>query len=150
MGVQRRSGGRSHRIKRSPFRNLTLSEQASAEYEQRNANLLILGFRDYKQYLRSAHWKSIRRAQLARQPQCYGCSKKASQVHHGHYSKEILAGETILGLYSICKRCHIWIEITRSGVKRGPTEATQELLRMKKILAVRRANAETKRRAARR
>lgn len=99
-------------------------------YVRRNSILLEMGFKNYSQYLRSPLWKGIRAKKLKHDPNCYGCGKKARQVHHSDYSREVLAGETQFGLWSVCKRCHQWSEFTRDGYKRTPKEATDELKRI--------------------
>lgn len=108
-----------------------------SEYERRNENLLILGFKDYAQYCRSKLWKSIRDSRIANEPRCYGCGRPAVQVHHTRYTKEVLAGESTDGLYSICKRCHWYCEFTKSGKKRSPADATKHLLVIRKAAILR-------------
>jgi hypothetical protein len=103
---------------------------AMREYFRRNEILWDLGFKSYRQYLRSSIWTDIRKKKLQHDPHCYGCGKPARQVHHETYTREILLGETMDGLYSICKRCHLWIEFTKSGDKRSPKDATDELKRI--------------------
>ena len=102
-------------------------------YIQRNELLLELGFISYRQYLRSALWKGIRANKLKRDTKCYGCSKRAQQVHHGSYSLVSLTGKSAKDLWSVCKRCHQWIEFTKDGYKRDPKEATDELKRIHRI-----------------
>lgn len=104
-----------------------------SEYARRNEILHQLGFKSYKHYLRDPLWAEIRARKLKQDPYCYGCSKPAQQVHHEHYSEAVLLGETLGGLYSICKRCHQYIEITRDGYKRTPQQATAILKRIHRI-----------------
>ena len=101
------------------------------EYAERNDTLEDLGFKDYAAYLRSKLWKSIRRDKLGVDPECYGCGREATQVHHGKYTIENLSGLSDEHLYPICGRCHKWIEITKDWVKRSPTAATEELERIR-------------------
>lgn len=100
-------------------------------YAERNAILRELGFRDYREYLRSKLWKSIRERKLAQDPECYGCfrneDKAIMQVHHGAYTAANLRGETLTDLWTVCSRCHKYIEVTKSGHKRNPEDATDEL-----------------------
>lgn len=107
------------------------------EYSNRNTILLELGFKDYKAYLRSDLWKVIRGRKLAKDPNCYGCGRDASnaqmQVHHSQYDRETLLGNYDKYVFSVCSRCHHWIEITRGGYKRNPTDATKELFRIRKL-----------------
>ena len=104
-----------------------------SEYERRNAALLELGFKDYKQYLRSKLWKSIRRTQLALEPLCYGCGRKSNQIHHTVYKIEVLTGKSTEGLVSTCARCHRWCEFTRNGFKRSPEQASLEFEKVRKM-----------------
>lgn len=102
------------------------------EYSERNDLLEDLGFKNYASYLRSALWKSIRRDKLGVDPECYGCGKKRNlQVHHGKYTYDNLAGISSEHLYTVCRRCHKWCEITKDWVKRSPTAATEELERIR-------------------
>lgn len=101
------------------------------EYAERNDLLEDLGFKNYPAYLRSKLWKAIRKDKLDKEPDCFSCAKPANQVHHGKYTLENLTGLTGDDLYSICGRCHKWIEISKSGYKRSPENATKELHRIR-------------------
>ena len=111
------------------------------EYVERNALLVELGYRDYKAYLRSPLWKSIRERKLEKEPNCYGCKRSEisaiMQVHHGKYTRENLTGQSEDHLFSICSRCHHWIEVTKAGYKRTPEAATRELFRVRKLMIAR-------------
>ena len=102
-------------------------------YAERNELLLCLGYRNYRQYLRSDVWKRIRSEQLEKESNCYGCFCPAEAVHHGRYTEENLTGQTGKDLYSICTRCHEKCEVTQSGYKRNPIDATRTLSRMRKM-----------------
>ena len=102
------------------------------EYAERNDLLIDFGFRNYAAYLHSALWKSIRDEKLAKDPECYGCGRTDHlQVHHGRYTIDNLSGISDEYLFSICPRCHKWIEITKDWIKRSPTAATEELERVR-------------------
>lgn len=106
------------------------------EYTQRNELLLILGFKDYRAYLRSPLWKSIRQRKIELDPVCYGCGRcdpAIIQVHHGKYTMDNLTGKTLADMYTVCSRCHRMCEVTRSGFKRTPEYATKELQRIRKV-----------------
>ena len=111
--------------------------QTMDEYADRNLILLELGFPDYKTYLRSSLWRNIRSSKLQQDPGCFACARETGdvvmQVHHGKYTHENLRGESLEHLYSICTGCHKKIEITRSGFKRSPSEATRELHRLRRF-----------------
>ena len=106
-----------------------------SEYARRTEALFELGFTDYKQYCRSKLWKSIRSAQLEKYPMCYGCViRPANQVHHAHYSLEILSGLTSDGLWSLCARCHRGCEFSRQGkFKLSPQQATNQMHTMRNL-----------------
>mgnify|MGYP001607419403 CR=1 FL=1 len=108
-----------------------MSADAAAAYMERNDFLEDLGFKNYLVYLRGTLWKSIRHDKLAKDPECYGCGRGANQVHHGKYTLENLSGLSDEHLFSLCGRCHKWIEITKDWVKRSPTAATEELERVR-------------------
>lgn len=91
-----------------------------AEYKSRNDLLKGLGFKSYKHYLRSAPWAEIRERVLERDGRtCRTCGYKATQVHHGSYSRKALLGKDLSDLYAICNGCHRKIEFTPDGDKRG-------------------------------
>jgi hypothetical protein len=102
-------------------------------YSRRNEIVFEMGFTSYRAYLRSKLWKEIRGKKLQRDKNCWGCDKRAQQVHHGDYHRENLTGQSEKDLYSICKRCHRWIEFDRNGSKRDPQRATEELRRIRRI-----------------
>lgn len=104
-------------------------------YTRRNEIILLLGFSSYRAYLRSPLWKEIRTKKLKRDPQCFGCGRRAQQVHHGDYTMDNLTGASESELYSVCKMCHRWSEFTKNGHKRNPQEATAELRRVRRLYA---------------
>ena len=80
-------------------------------YEQRDRDLLLMGFASYPEYLESDLWKSIRkRTILKAKRRCSGCAGPATQVHHRDYSASTLKGETENSLVAICRDCHSHIE----------------------------------------
>ena len=108
-------------------------------YTERNCILAELGYKDYRAYLRSQLWKDIRARKLAQDQSCYGCGREQFlQVHHSEYSLQNLTGTTLDGLWSVCARCHRWCEVTKSGQKRNPDQATKELFRIRKLYDSRR------------
>jgi hypothetical protein len=102
------------------------------EYAKRNDILFELGFKNYRQYLRTSLWKEIRARKIALDPNCYGCGRPVEQVHHGRYHKENLTGINLKDLYSICRRCHKYCEFTRKGYKRDPIRATEVLVHIRR------------------
>lgn len=66
-----------------------------------------LGFQDYKDYLQSELWSSIRRKVLRKASgKCSMCEGRANQVHHRKYTKKNLSGDSMDGLLASCEECH--------------------------------------------
>lgn len=61
---------------------------------------------DYRAYLRSSHWKTVRRDALRRAGnKCQLCSSRIRlEVHHNSY--EHLWDETEQDVVVLCRRCH--------------------------------------------
>lgn len=79
-----------------------------------------LGFDNYRQYLASDLWKTIRRRVLERDGNlCATCGKEARHVHRRSYEYAALSGDSIDNLVSLCGGCHFSIEL-RSGRKIRP------------------------------
>jgi hypothetical protein len=78
-----------------------------------------IGFDNYYKYLKSKLWKKIRSSQLSYEPRCVACGKRATQVHHRSYNKDILLKWCPnWGLESVCRQCHQVIEHDGFGKKR--------------------------------
>lgn len=119
------------RQRKKPRHRISLGS-GMEEYADRNALLEDFGFKNYQAYLRGGLWKSIRRDKLGVDPECYGCGKKRNlQVHHGKYTYDNLAGISAEHLYTVCRRCHLWCEISKDWIKRSPSQATLELFRIR-------------------
>jgi len=97
-------------------------------YEQRDAVLRAMGFPSYRAYRQSGMWIRIREKQLADQPWCTGCGRKASQVHHLRYDKQTLQGRRPSNLVSVCGHCHFSSEFDSIGTKLSIDEANKRLL----------------------
>ncbi len=99
------------------------------EYAERDAQLARLGYKSYKAYLKSAVWEKIRRDQLNRKPECYGCGRKATQVHHKKYTYATLLGigASFLNLRSVCAFCHFDSEYLLDGRKCALSKANERL-----------------------
>lgn len=88
-------------------------------YNKRLSNLKHLGYESYTQYLRSSKWKNIRKKILVRDSnKCRSCGERASCVHHISYSVDVLNGEDLLPLYSMCNDCHNHIHRTEKKFKK--------------------------------
>lgn len=74
---------------------------------ERKDALQRLGFDDYRQYLNSPLWHSIRLRVYARDKhRCVRCRKPAAHIHHTHYGYEALTGKRIEGMQAVCAGCH--------------------------------------------
>ena len=102
-----------------------LSESDLTTYRLRSLYLLEMGFKCYDAYLRSKLWKKIRKRALKRWPTCYGCGRRATQVHHFSYRKAALKGK-LKWLASVCYACHYTAEHC-GGLKVGLKEANRRL-----------------------
>jgi hypothetical protein len=77
----------------------------------------------YSDYLKTELWRKIREQVLKRDGRkCRSCGARASQVHHGSYDPETLAGARLDKLYAICGRCHAAVSLDIFGFKRPMSE----------------------------
>lgn len=98
-------------------------------YAERDATLLVLGFKSYRDYLDSGIWKSIRNAVLTRSDGiCSVCgSLSANQVHHRDYSETTLMGRNLSSLIPICSVCHHAAERDGKGRKQSLSVANRTI-----------------------
>lgn len=78
-------------------------------YAYRDDNLRAMGFKNYRAYLRSDLWASIRMRALLREPagMCDKCREQAAtQVHHRSYDPATLRGDSLDSLSRVCRKCH--------------------------------------------
>jgi hypothetical protein len=67
-------------------------------------------YRDYPQYLQSAHWRDTRTKIFARDDyKCVLCTKKADEVHHINYRNWYDVLDT--DLISLCEGCHCRVHL---------------------------------------
>lgn len=76
-----------------------------------------LGYQDYRKYLNSSHWKSVKvkllRSKLVQRdsnglPVCEACgANKKLHVHHRTY--KTIGKERIMDLALVCELCHMYI-----------------------------------------
>ena len=100
--------------------------KASVTYIKRTLALKRLGFRNYREYLRSPLWFSIRR-EVLKQRTCCSCRKRRStQVHHSKYDDCTLSGESLVHLHPVCRKCHTYAERDK-GRKTTLEEANERL-----------------------
>ena len=93
-------------------------------YIDRKANLLVLGFKSYKAYLRSALWASIRSHVLV--GLCCLCGSPSQHAHHLGYSLETLRGDDISKIVPLCEKCHYEVEFKSDGLKRTFSEMLED------------------------
>ena len=105
---------------------MTIHVPGSADYEKRTEALARLGFDSYAGYLNSDTWKAVRAAALKASPRCR-CGRHARQVHHEFYSADNLAGRSVVGLRSLCGRCH---DLAHREQQRGTNAAILERARV--------------------
>lgn len=80
-------------------------------YASRAVVLKKLGFDNYKSYLQSPLWSSIReRVFASKGRRCCLCFKPGNQVHHIRYDERTMRGESLKKLRVLCGDCHLGIE----------------------------------------
>lgn len=63
------------------------------------------GFATYAEYLKSPHWKRMRKHFCGKRRFCYACQEADRlQIHHIHYSR--LGAEEPRDIIVLCRRCH--------------------------------------------
>ncbi len=83
-----------------------------------------LGFKTYKQYLRSDLWQNVREKVFRLNGrQCWCCTKKAKVIHHLKYTKRSLTGKSVDNLVPLCRKCHYKIHFKKNGAKRSTNES---------------------------
>jgi hypothetical protein len=69
-----------------------------------------LGFRTYRDYLRSPHWNSVKaRYRASDLPQVCMCGEEKVQLHHTTYER--LGEELLKDLVPLCARCHAMVHV---------------------------------------
>lgn len=99
---------------------------AGGTYTERNANLRVLGFKNYKLYMKSDLWRSIRSKVFATKGRiCELCAQNAVIVHHNWYGVADLLGARLCNLHPLCIKCHDIIEFN-NGKKNKHHETRQK------------------------
>ena len=79
---------------------------------QRDYVLRLYGYANYRDYLQSELWASIR-AKILREAKCFcGCGRQSTQVHHRSYTEANLLGFDLRGLVGLNGGCHHGIEFS--------------------------------------
>jgi len=106
----------------------TVGVEAAIQYAQRNKKLKAMGYADYREYLVSDLWRSIRVRIMARdKATCRMCKAKATEVHHLRYTQRVLEGRSDKHLLALCRSCHEKAEF-RGDEKVAPSEARLRVL----------------------
>lgn len=99
-------------------------------YKDRDVILLALGFPSYTVYLVSTLWVRIRSRRLKYDEYtCILCGSPSFCVHHIDYTEENLSGESLEGLVSLCRSCHVKVEFAKNGSKRSLPRAKKIFLK---------------------
>lgn len=87
-----------------------------------------LGFKTYRDYLRSPHWRDMQaRYRASRLPQaCLGCNEPNFQLHHRSYVR--LGHELLEDLIPLCDECHYQVHAYAREFQ-IPLENTHAVLR---------------------
>ncbi len=102
--------------------------EAAIQYAQRNKKLKAMGYADYREYLVSDLWRSIRVRIMARdKATCRMCKAKATEVHHLRYTQRVLEGRSDKHLLALCRSCHEKAEF-RGEEKVAPSKARLRVL----------------------
>ena len=82
-------------------------------YGQRDIQLEYIGFKSYKEYLKSDMWEAIRSKKICEQKKCLLCNHSVKDnlvIHHYDYDRDTLEGKSLDALIVLCKKCHASIE----------------------------------------
>jgi 5-methylcytosine-specific restriction endonuclease McrA len=115
-----------------------LPKAARRIFGLRNRLLQQLGWLDYRDYLESETWATIRARKLEAWPTCYSCGRPANEIHHQAYTREALLGEADYLLWTVCAPCHRAAEVVKGHRVKLPPAATSGRLkqwRMRRIKA---------------
>lgn len=110
-----------------------------ATYRDRNRILAELGFPSYGVYLKSDLWASIRArvyAKIGRNPKCSICPSPSEHLHHTHYSRQCLSGQSLYGIVPVCGRCHSAVEFDSKNQKRTLAKAQRAYLDLKRMVRI--------------
>ena len=104
----------------------------SFKKSRRLKDLKKLGHHDYQSYLKSSRWQKIRDCIFNRDGgSCRSCGRKASCVHHIDYRFDVLTGNDLTKLFSMCLNCHDRIHNEAKSFK-GMVNLTLSMVTKKK------------------
>lgn len=64
------------------------------------------GFTRYRHFLKSPMWWNKRSEVMSPGIPCSCCDARAEQAHHAYYFEGNVTGDSVEGIYPICKQCH--------------------------------------------
>jgi hypothetical protein len=97
------------------------------DYHNRNQELRMVGWEDYKKYLESDIWKRIREREFKCARVCEICRGSATQLHHWSYEIEVMMGSIPEHLIPLCRNCHERIEFGANAEKLSLPNANRKL-----------------------
>ena len=91
----------------------------------------------YTDYLKGAVWREIRKRVFKLKGRfCEACqSTEKIHVHHTTYSKDVMNGDTLRGLFVLCETHHDQVHEREKMKKTGLMSATLEIIREVKFLS---------------
>lgn len=100
-------------------------------YVKFRERLSHLGYNNYKQYLESDYWQSVRDEYAAsRLPtRCLGCGWFAYQLHHRSYER--LGRELLMDFIPLCGKCHQSLHAFIKDHDNYPLAATARILQIR-------------------
>lgn len=102
------------------------------DYASRDFILRQMGFKSYRDYLKSDLWQKVR-AQVFQEKGriCHCCGNPATSVHHNRYHRNDLTGKTLTFLFPICAICHDGVEFSKKKHKKMPLHHAKNELKQK-------------------
>jgi len=96
---------------------------------------------EYKEYLKTEHWKEVRKSKRIKKHHCAICgSKECLQVHHLNY--DCLWKETTGDLRLLCDNCHKLVHTLEPIIRKPDRDSGlkyKDLSNQKKFQSIRRA-----------
>ena len=87
---------------------------------------------NYKNYLKSDHWKKLRERKISGSPFCFICHlEKNLHVHHKSYKR--LYQENIKSLKVLCNRCHHDVHFNKEGKQVNMSESNSRFNRLRNM-----------------
>ncbi|TAM36941.1 MAG: HNH endonuclease [Burkholderiaceae bacterium] len=98
-----------------------LAENAPAMSRRVKSDVMLM---DYRDYLKSALWRRIKKRVLERDKKtCQCCGGRGNVVHHRSYERDVMEGHNDAMLATVCNGCHDIIHFTDAGEGRSAAEA---------------------------